>query len=65
MFIEGREQFSFLTGETLGPPPMMPKDVSGEGEDSLLRSMLINSMGPQIGKSMLYATTAKDLWDTN
>ncbi|KAL0539591.1 hypothetical protein IC582_023807 [Cucumis melo] len=26
--------------------------------------MLINSMEPQIGKPLLYAATAKDLWDT-
>ncbi|KAA0059996.1 putative tRNA pseudouridine synthase [Cucumis melo var. makuwa] len=64
MFLEGRHQFGFLTGETVRPSPGDALERLWKGEDSLIRSMLINSMEPQIGKPLLYAATAKDLWDT-
>ncbi|KAL0536299.1 hypothetical protein IC582_025242 [Cucumis melo] len=64
MFLEGRYQFGFLTGETVRPPPGDALERLWKGEDSLIRSMMINSMEPQIGKPLLYAATAKDLWDT-
>ncbi|TYK31681.1 UBN2_3 domain-containing protein [Cucumis melo var. makuwa] len=64
MFLEGRYQFGFLTGETVRPPPGDALERLWKGEDSLIRSMLINSMEPQIGNPLLYAATAKDLWDT-
>ncbi|KAA0053589.1 UBN2_3 domain-containing protein [Cucumis melo var. makuwa] len=64
MFLEGRHQFGFLTGETVRPPPGDALERLWKGEDSLIRSMLINSMEPQIGKPLLYAATTKDLWDT-
>ncbi|KAA0035089.1 Beta-galactosidase [Cucumis melo var. makuwa] len=64
MFLEGRYQFGFLTGETIRPPLGDALERLWKGEDSLIRSMLINSMEPQIGKPLLYAATAKDLWDT-
>ncbi|KAL4016826.1 hypothetical protein IC575_024484 [Cucumis melo] len=64
MFLEGRHQFGFLTKETVRPSPRDVLERLWKGEDSLIRSMLINSMKPQIGKPLLYAATAKDLWDT-
>ncbi|KAA0045692.1 Beta-galactosidase [Cucumis melo var. makuwa] len=60
MFLEGRHQFDFLTGETVRPSPGDALERLWKGEDSLIRSMLINSMEPQIGKPLLYAATAKD-----
>ncbi|KAL0545260.1 hypothetical protein IC582_020410 [Cucumis melo] len=62
MFLKGRHQFNFLTGETIRPPPGDALKRLWKGKDSLVRSMLISSMEPQIGKSLLYAATAKDLW---
>ncbi|KAL0548962.1 hypothetical protein IC582_013441 [Cucumis melo] len=64
MFLENRHRFGFLTGETVRPPPGDALEQLWKGEDSLIRSMLINSMEPQIGKPLLYTATAKDLWDT-
>ncbi|KAA0066521.1 Retrovirus-related Pol polyprotein from transposon TNT 1-94 [Cucumis melo var. makuwa] len=64
MFLEGRHQFGFLTGETVRPSPGDALERLWKGEDSLIRSMLINSMEPQIGKPLLYAATAKVFWDT-
>ncbi|KAL4016805.1 hypothetical protein IC575_024462 [Cucumis melo] len=64
MFLEGRHQFGFLTGETVRPPPGDALERLWKGEDPLIRSMLINSMEPQINKPLLYAATVKDLWDT-
>ncbi|KAA0035929.1 Cysteine-rich RLK (RECEPTOR-like protein kinase) 8 [Cucumis melo var. makuwa] len=64
MFLEGRHQFGFLTRETVRPSPGDALERLWKGEDSLIRFMLINSMEPQIGKPLLYAATAKDLWDT-
>ncbi|KAA0025328.1 cysteine-rich RLK RECEPTOR-like protein kinase [Cucumis melo var. makuwa] len=64
MFLEGRYQFGFLTGETVRPPPGDALERLWKGENSLIRSMLINSIEPQIGKPLLYVATAKDLWDT-
>ncbi|KAA0052293.1 LRR receptor-like serine/threonine-protein kinase FEI 2 isoform X1 [Cucumis melo var. makuwa] len=61
MFLEGRHQFGFLTGETVRPPPGDALERLWKGVDSLLRSMLINSMEPQIGKPLLYVAIAKDL----
>uniref|UniRef100_A0A9I9E5X4 Retrotransposon Copia-like N-terminal domain-containing protein n=1 Tax=Cucumis melo TaxID=3656 RepID=A0A9I9E5X4_CUCME len=46
MFLEGRYQFGFLTGETVRPPPGDALERLWKGEDSLIRSMLINSMEP-------------------
>ncbi|KAA0036818.1 Cysteine-rich RLK (RECEPTOR-like protein kinase) 8 [Cucumis melo var. makuwa] len=59
MFLEGRYQFGFLTGETVRPPPGDALERLWKGEDSLIRSMLINSMEPQIGKPLLYAPQQK------
>ncbi|KAA0039144.1 Beta-galactosidase [Cucumis melo var. makuwa] len=64
MFLEGRHQFGFLTGETVRPSPGDALERLWKGEDSFIWSMLINSMEPQIRKPLLYAATAKDLWDT-
>ncbi|TYJ97686.1 UBN2_3 domain-containing protein [Cucumis melo var. makuwa] len=63
-------QSNYITGslrnfsETVRPSPRDALERLWKGEDSLIRSMLINSMEPQIGKPLLYAATAKDLWDT-
>ena len=64
MFLEGCHQFGFLTREALRLPPGDDLERFWRGEDSFIRSMLINSMKPQIGKPLLYRTTVKDLWDT-
>ncbi|KAA0066678.1 UBN2_3 domain-containing protein [Cucumis melo var. makuwa] len=64
MFLEGRHQFDFLTGGTVRPLPGDALERLWKGEDSLIRSMLINSMEPQIDKPLLSVATAKDLWDT-
>uniref|UniRef100_A0A9I9EA31 Retrotransposon Copia-like N-terminal domain-containing protein n=1 Tax=Cucumis melo TaxID=3656 RepID=A0A9I9EA31_CUCME len=64
MFLEGRHQFGFLTRETVRSSPGDALKRLWKGEDSLIRSMLINSREPQIGKPLLYAATTKDLWDT-
>ncbi|KAA0059194.1 UBN2_3 domain-containing protein [Cucumis melo var. makuwa] len=48
MFLEGRHQFDFLTGETVRLSPGDALERLWKGEDSLIRSMLINSMEPQI-----------------
>ncbi|KAA0049855.1 UBN2_3 domain-containing protein [Cucumis melo var. makuwa] len=61
MFLEGRHQFGFLTGETVHHSPGDALERLWKGEDSLIRSMLINSMEPQIDKPLLYAATTKDL----
>ncbi|KAA0057586.1 Beta-galactosidase [Cucumis melo var. makuwa] len=53
MFLEGRHQFGFLTGETVRPSPGDALEQLWKGEDSLIRSMLINSMEPPIGKPLL------------
>ncbi|TYK19407.1 Cysteine-rich RLK (receptor-like protein kinase) 8 [Cucumis melo var. makuwa] len=42
MFLEGRHQFDFLTGETVRPSPGDALERLWKGEDSLIRSMLIN-----------------------
>ena len=64
MVLEGRQKFSFLTGEIPRPLPGDPHERYWKAEDSILRSILINSMEPQIGKPLLFAATAKDIWDT-
>jgi len=64
MVLEGRHKFSFLTGEIPRPPPGDPQERYWKAEDSILRSILIKSMEPQIGKPLLFAATAKDIWDT-
>ena len=64
MLLEARHQFDFLTGETPWPPPGDAQERLWKGEDSLIWSMLINSMKPQIGKSLLYVANVKDLWHT-
>ena len=61
MFLEGHHQFDFPTRETLRLPPGDAQEHLWREEDSLIRSMLIDSMEPQIGKPLLYAATAKDL----
>uniref|UniRef100_A0A9I9EM90 Retrotransposon Copia-like N-terminal domain-containing protein n=1 Tax=Cucumis melo TaxID=3656 RepID=A0A9I9EM90_CUCME len=64
MFLEGRHQFSFLTGETIRPPSGDALERLWKEEDSLIWSILINSTKPQIGKPLLYAAIIKNLWDT-
>ena len=64
LVLEGRHKFGFLTREIPHPPPENPQERYWKGEDSLLRSKLINSMEPQIGKPLLYTAIAKNIWDT-
>ncbi|KAA0057570.1 uncharacterized protein E5676_scaffold411G002330 [Cucumis melo var. makuwa] len=64
IFLEGRHQFGFLTGEIIRPSPGDALERLWKGEVSLIRSILINGMELQIGKPLLYAATIKDLWDT-
>ena len=64
MVLEGRHKFDFLTREMPRPSPGDPQERYWKGEDSFLRSTLINSMEPQIGKPLLHTATAKDIWDT-
>lgn len=64
MVLEGGHKFGYLIGEKLKPRPGDHQERIWKGEDSLLRSLLIHSMEPQIGKSLLYAATTRDIWDT-
>ncbi|TYK31678.1 ATP-dependent helicase 1 [Cucumis melo var. makuwa] len=48
MGFEGRHKFGYLTGEISRPRPGDPQEHIWKGEDSPLRSLLINSMEPQI-----------------
>ncbi|KAA0042445.1 Beta-galactosidase [Cucumis melo var. makuwa] len=64
MILKGSHKFDFLTGEIPQPPLDDSQEHFWKEEDFLIRAMLINSMKPQIDKSLLYAVTAKDIWDT-
>ncbi|KAA0041479.1 UBN2_3 domain-containing protein [Cucumis melo var. makuwa] len=61
MVLEGRHKFGFMIGEIPRPPPSDPQERYWKAEDSILRSILINIMEPQIGKPLLFAATAKDI----
>ncbi|XP_038887079.1 uncharacterized protein LOC120077255 [Benincasa hispida] len=63
MALKRRHKFEYLTEEIPKPIPKDPQERIWKGEDSLLRSVLINSMEPQIGRPLLYAATTKDIWD--
>ncbi|KAA0067119.1 Cysteine-rich RLK (receptor-like protein kinase) 8 [Cucumis melo var. makuwa] len=47
MFLEGRHQFDFLIGEIVRPLPGDALEQLWKGEDSLIRSMLINRLNPK------------------
>ena len=64
MTLKGHHKFGYLIGEVLRPRPGDPQKRIWKGEYSLLRSELINSMKPQIGKPLLYAATSRDIRDT-
>ncbi|XP_038888140.1 uncharacterized protein LOC120078031 [Benincasa hispida] len=63
MALEGRHKFGYLTNEIPRPRPGDPQKRVWKGEDSLLHSMLIDKMEPQIGKPLIYVATARDIWD--
>lgn len=65
MAFEGCHKFGYLTGEVLRHTPRNPQERIWKGEDSLVQSLLINSMEPQIGKPLLYVATARDIWDSS
>ena len=46
MFLKGCNQFGFLTGEIVCPPLGDTLEQLWKGEDSIIRSMLINSIEP-------------------
>ncbi|XP_038880494.1 uncharacterized protein LOC120072153 [Benincasa hispida] len=48
MALEGRHKFGYLTGEIPKPSIGDPQEQMWKGEDSLLRSILIGSMEPQV-----------------
>lgn len=62
--LEGQHKFDFLTEEIPRPSPRDPREQYWKGEDSLIRSILINSMKSQIDKPLLDTAAAKDIWDT-
>ncbi|KAA0063181.1 Beta-galactosidase [Cucumis melo var. makuwa] len=62
IFLERHHQFGFLTGDTVRPPSGDALERLWKGEDSLIRSMLINSTEPQIGKPLLSMITNKGPW---
>ncbi|TYK02329.1 RNA polymerase II C-terminal domain phosphatase-like 1 [Cucumis melo var. makuwa] len=51
--LEGRHRFGFLIEEIPHPTPEDHQEGYWKGEDSLIWSILINSMEPQIGKPLL------------
>ncbi|XP_038889334.1 uncharacterized protein LOC120079245 [Benincasa hispida] len=63
MALEERHKVGYLTEEIPKSIPEDPQERIWKGEDSLLRSVLINSMEPQIGRPLLYAAIAKGIWD--
>ncbi|XP_038885911.1 uncharacterized protein LOC120076218 [Benincasa hispida] len=63
MALEESHKFGYLRGEIPKPEPGDPQKCIWKGEDSLLRPVLVNSMETQIGRPLLYAATAKDIWD--
>ncbi|KAA0037076.1 Beta-galactosidase [Cucumis melo var. makuwa] len=61
--LEGYHRFEFMTEETIRPSPGDALETNME-KRGLTHSVHADSMEPQIGKPLLYATTAKYLWDT-
>lgn len=59
----GRHRYGYLTGEITPPNLGDPQERLWKAEDSLIKSMLINCMEPQIDDPQLYAETSKETWE--
>ena len=60
-FLKGKGKLSHLLGTC--PKEMYPTFEAWDEEDSLVMSWLWNSMVPEISDTIMFLTTAKDIWD--
>ena len=64
LVINEKGKLGFLTVETRRPPPTdVAASQKWRSENSFITSCLINSMKPSIGKTYMFLSTAKDVWD--
>ena len=64
LVIDGNGKLGFLISETRQPPPIdVVASQKWRSENSFITSCLINSMKPTIGKTYMFLSTAKDVWD--
>ena len=64
LVIDRKRKLGFLTGETWRSPPTdVVASQKWRSENSFITSCLINSMKPAVGKTYVFLSTAKDVWD--
>ena len=63
LFVRGNGKFGYLTSAI--PESKYTKTIYSmwEANNSMLMSCLINSIEPDIGKTYLFLSSAKDIWD--
>lgn len=59
--LNGKGKISHLTGA--GPKKGDPKFTAWDEEDSLIIAWLWNSMNPEISDTIMFLSTAKEIWD--
>lgn len=64
MYLRGRGRLGYLTGSVTTPDVADPSYAKWEAENSLIMAWLINSMEVDIGKTYLFLSTAKEVWET-
>lgn len=64
MYLRGRGRLGYLTGAIPTPDVADPSYAKWESENSLIMAWLINSMEIDIGKTYLFLSTAREVWDT-
>lgn len=63
LYLRGRGLFGYLNGDTLVPEKTDSSFAKWDSENSLIMAWLINSMEVDIGKTYLFLSTAKELWE--
>ncbi|XP_038709691.1 uncharacterized protein LOC120004410 [Tripterygium wilfordii] len=64
MFIRGKENDDYITGDAAVPEPTASTYKKWMAENSMVMTWLINSMTRDIGENFLAFDTAKEIWDT-
>lgn len=64
LYLAGKKKLGYVTGTIVEPPHTDPSVGEWEAEHPLVMSWLLNSMEPTLSDGLLFANTAKEIWDS-
>lgn len=64
LYLAGKKKLGYVTETIVEPPHTDPSVGEWEAEHPLVMYRLLNSMEPTVSDGLLFANTAKEIWDS-